>query len=155
MKHFLCAFITAFVLLSSSFATEPRAPAKTPTASEKQLLALTQDWADAEVKRDEPTLRRVLDDDFIATFGAGKPINKVDYIKAIVDEPDTILSQTLTDETIRVAGDAAVLVGTVDILSTAQGRKTTTRYRYTATYIKRSGNWAALSLHMVKAPPVK
>jgi ketosteroid isomerase-like protein len=147
MKRVLCGFVAACVMTVSVFAADGTATA----AVEKELLALTREWADAEIKRDAPTMQRIMDDRFIATFGAGQPVTRADYIKAVVEDPDTMLSQALTDETIVDDGDTAVLVGTVDIRSSSQGKETTTRHRYTATYIKRSGGWVALALHMVKA----
>jgi ketosteroid isomerase-like protein len=151
MNRRLCSFVATCTLVLSVFANEPKVVWKPVTATDKMLLALTQQWADAEVKRDADIMGRVMDDRFIATFGAGPLIAKTDYIKAVVDDPDTMLSQTLTDETIVVEGDTAVLVGTVAIRSNSRGKETTHSYRYTVTYIKRGERWAALALHMVKA----
>ncbi len=155
MKRFLRGFVAVCAFALSAFAAEPATRAKTLPAAEKELLAATQTWVDAEVRRDEPALRVVLDEHFIATFGSGQPINRTDYIKAVGEGRNTMLSQQLTDETILVEGDTGVVVGTVDIRVKAQGNETTTRYRFTATYCKRSGHWAALALHMVNAPPKK
>jgi ketosteroid isomerase-like protein len=137
-------------------ATETKALAKPAGEAKRQLLDLNQEWIKAEIGRDAVTLRRILDDRFISTFGTGQPIDKEGFIKAVVtDDGETLLSQTLTDETVLVAGDTAVVVGTDTIRSTAQGQESTRVYRYTVTYIERDGHWLALAEHMVKAPPPK
>jgi hypothetical protein len=52
-------------------------PAKSVDASQakakEELLKLESDWATAEDKHDEATLRRILDDQFVVTFGTKAP----------------------------------------------------------------------------------
>jgi hypothetical protein len=65
--------MTAFTATSSSLADESKGP-RVPDAAEaeKQVLSLTRQWAAAEDEADIGTLRSILDDRFIATFGSGK-----------------------------------------------------------------------------------
>lgn len=39
---------------------------------------------EAEIKHDEATLVRILDDKFVLSFGAGKPYDKEAFIKGIL-----------------------------------------------------------------------
>lgn len=123
-------------------------------SAKQQVLDLGKEWAAAEDKRDTRTLRRILDDKFVASFGANKPYDKEAFIKQIVSgDVDPTESQTLTDETVIVDGDTAVVVGTDTLRGTKSGAARTEVARYTVTYIRRNGQWVALAEHLVEAPP--
>jgi hypothetical protein len=92
------------------------------------------------------SLRRILDDHFICTFGTDKPLNKEEFIKLIVG--DELLSQDATDATVVVNRDAAVIVDTYTVRGTENGLQYTRVIRITATYIKRHGRWVALAEHV-------
>ena len=129
----------------------------TPSADEKQqVVDLSKDWAAAEIKHDASTLRRILDDKFVASFGAEKPYDKEAFIKLIVTgDVDPTESQTLTDQTVVIDQDTAVEVGTDTVRGTAKGAAYTVAYRYTVTYIRRHRQWVALAEHLVEVPQSK
>jgi len=126
------------------------------TESERQVLQLQREWTAAEIKRDVLKLRQILDDQFVVTFGSGDAIDKEGFIEAVIgDENEVILSQDLTDQTIRIDGDTAVVVLTDTVHGTSKGEPYTQVLRITTTYIRRAGKWLALAEHMVtrKPPP--
>jgi hypothetical protein len=117
------------------------------------VLDLGKEWAAAEDKHDASTLRRILDDKFVARFGAKKPYDKEAFIKQEVSgDVDPTQSQTLTDETVTIDHDTAVVVGTDTARGTESGAAYTVVYRYTVTYIRRDGQWRALAEHLVEVP---
>jgi ketosteroid isomerase-like protein len=123
---------------------------------ERQVRTLEQEWVTAEIDRDAAALRRILDNRFVATFGAGKPMNKEAFIKAITGDPtDVMQSQDVTDESHVIDRDTAVTLGTDTIRGTADGKAYTAVYKFTTVYIKRGGRWLALAEHIVQAPPPK
>src|ERR1700751_3072875 len=108
----LCLML-ACCIAKSSVATEPKDSKNLPPADAKQqVLDLGKVWVNAEVKRDAATLRRILDDKFVASFGTEKPYDKEAFIKLLTTGDDFIESETLTDETVIVDHDTAVVVGT-------------------------------------------
>jgi ketosteroid isomerase-like protein len=124
--------------------------------AQKQLLRVDREWADAELRRDANALRRILDDSFIAVYGSGKVVDKEAFIKNVIgDASDKILSQDISDITVRVQGDAAVLVETDTIRGTDDGQPYVTALRLTITYIKRNGRWVALAEHFARATDLK
>ncbi|HWY53597.1 MAG TPA: nuclear transport factor 2 family protein [Terriglobales bacterium] len=141
----------------ASAAKEPKNSKTVPPADAKQrVLDLGKEWVAAEVKHDAATLRRILDDQFVASFGVKKPYDKEGFIKAIVsDDVDPTESQTLTDETVVIDDDTAVVVGTDTVRGTDKGAAYTVVYRYTVTYIRRHGQWVALAEHLVEVPNAK
>ena len=142
---FVCCMIASFRAIAQKNTTTPLA------ADPKQkVLALGQQLVAAVNKRDATTLGRILDDKFVASFGTGKPHDKEAFIKLIVsDDVDPTESHTLTDETVLIDGDTAVVVGTDTERGTDKAVVYTTIYRYTATYIRRHGEWTALAEHLV------
>ena len=157
MRSLLPGLVAACALASSlSLAGEPKVSATRAAEAEQQVLDVDRAWADAEVKHDTAALRRILDDHFVATFGAGKPYDKEGFIKAVVDdETDPTASQELTDRMVRVDRDTAVIVETDTVRGTADGKPYSAVYRITTVYIKRGDRWVALAEHLVKAPPPK
>ena len=120
------------------------------------MLDLGKEWAAAEDKHDASTLRRILDDKFVASFDAKKPYDKEAFIKQIVSgDVDPAQSQTLTDETVTIDHDTAVVIGTDTVRGTEKGAAYTMVARYTVTYIRRHGQWLALAEHLVEAPQTK
>ena len=120
------------------------------------MLDLGKEWVAAEVKHDAATLRRILDDKFVASFGVEKPYDKGAFIKLICSgDVDPTASQTLTDETVIIDQDTAVVVGTDTARGTDSGKTYTVVYRYTVTYIRRRGQWIALAEHLVEVPQGK
>ncbi|HYL84974.1 MAG TPA: nuclear transport factor 2 family protein [Candidatus Angelobacter sp.] len=151
---------TDYYDIASYFPKTPAAKAPVPdddlSAAKQQVLDLEKEWVAAEVKRDASTLRRILDDKFVASFGARKPYDKEAFIKQIVSgDADPTESQTLTDETVTIDHDTAVVVGTDTERGTDKGAAYTAVARYTVTYIRRHGQWLALAEHLVEVPQTK
>lgn len=138
----------------------PKAPTANTTSSDpgakQQILDLEQIWVTAEHNHDAATLRRILDDKFVASFDADKPLDKESFIKLIVTEDaDPTESQTLTDRNVIVDQDTAVVVGVDTERGTKKGKAYTAVYRYTVTYVRRNGQWVALAEHLVEVPQTK
>ncbi|HXY06760.1 MAG TPA: nuclear transport factor 2 family protein [Terriglobales bacterium] len=150
-----------FVMLACCMAAlsgsaEPKNSTTLPADAKQQVLDLSKEWVTAEIKHDANSLRRILDDKFVASFGAEKPYDKETFIKYIVTgDVDPTESQTLTDETVIIDQDTAVEVGTDTVRGTNNGAAYMVVYRYTVTYIHRNGQWVALAEHLVKVPQGK
>jgi ketosteroid isomerase-like protein len=140
-------FIVAALAITAPFiASNARAGDKPATAAENTLRKLEREWVDAENRHDARTLQAILDEQFVATFGAGKPFCKDAFIKEVTNGPaDPTMTQDLSDETIIVVGDVAVIVETDTVHRMKDGLPSATAYRLTVTYIRRGGRWVALA----------
>jgi len=110
------------------------------------LLELGRAWVAAEDARDAATVRRLLDDKFVYVSGTHGVVGKdafVDRVAAV--EVGHTQTQTLTDETIVIDGDTAVVTGTDTMRGTNKGAPFTMTGRYTVTYIHRGSRWVALA----------
>jgi STE24 endopeptidase len=146
----LLAWIGAWSLAPGSLAL-----AATPAAdAQQQLRRLELEWTAAEVNRDARALERILDERFVSTFGAGKPVGKAQFIREVVGaDADRIVSQELSDQAFVLVGDAAVVTELDTVHALKAGQAYTQLLRITATYGRREGRWVALAEHMVKVPP--
>lgn len=120
-------------------------------SDEQQLHKLESDWIAAEIKRDPAALRRILDERFIATFAAGKSVDKEGFIRVVLgDGSDNTLSQDLSEQTVLVADDTAVIFETDTVRGIAHDKPYTLVLRISTTYLKRHGRWLALAEHIAK-----
>ena len=144
-------------MTASSLAAEPTSsPTSPPTDARQQVLDLDKAWAVAEDKHDEATLRRILDDRFLATFSSGKTYNKEAFLKAILAaHVDPSAPQSLSYEAVIIDGDTAVVIGTDTKHGTKDGAPYTAVAKYTVTYIHRNGRWVALAEHLANVPQAK
>ena len=157
MKYQIVSLALTYCVAAASAVALPRSPKPlSPTDAKQQVLDLGKEWVAAEIKHDATTLRRILDDKFLASFGAGKPYDKEAFIKLIMSGGvDPTESQTLTDESVIIDDDTAVVVGTDTERGTDKGTSYTKVYRYTVAYIWRHGQWLALAEHLVEVPQTK
>jgi hypothetical protein len=149
MHHYLTL---ALLLCTATLAAkEPAAAAKAkPIDAETQrVLSLDDALAAAEVSRDEATLSRIIDDRFLLNGTNGTTTDKATLIKNLLGWKMT--AQKLSERTIVHDGDTAVIFGTSAMRFATEDKKgSVSLMRYTATYIKRDGQWRALALQMNK-----
>jgi hypothetical protein len=65
------------------------------------------------------------------------------------------LQPALTDQSVIIDNDTAVIVGTDTARGIENGAPYTIVARYTVTYIRRHRQWVALAEHLVKVPEAK
>ena len=136
--------ISAFIVFATAFSvlgSEPKISKASATSDEQKIVALNQEWADAEVRQDEAVLQRILDDRFLVTDGQGKTIDKAAFIDAV--RHFSMVSQIIGDQIIHLYDNTAVVVGTATIQFS--GSAELRQLRYTTTYVKRQGMWRAIA----------
>ena len=115
----------------------------------QRVLALEDEYVAAEVRRDEEALRRLVDDRFVFNSNDGKTLDKAALIGNVLGM--NMVAQTLSERTVLVDGDIAVVCGTAELRFAAAGKADTASVlRYTSSYVKRGEQWRMLALHMAK-----
>jgi STE24 endopeptidase len=137
-----------------SLAPVSLALAATPASdAEQQLRKLELEWTAAEINRDAGALGRILDERFVSTSGAGKPVGKADFIREVIGaDADRIVSQDLSDQAFVLSGDTAVVTELDTVHALRAGQPYSVVLRITATYGRYDGRWVALAEHMVQVP---
>ncbi|HKD46813.1 MAG TPA: nuclear transport factor 2 family protein [Rhizomicrobium sp.] len=154
MRSALGIALAALVAAWSATAKAEDSQSPPAATARQQASNLLRDWVTAENEHDAAALERILDDKFISTYGAGKPVRRDAFIKSLTSgKADPRQSQTLTDETVIVDGDTAILVGTNTFHRTDGAQPDGLALRYTITCVRRNGRWVALAEHIVKMQP--
>jgi ketosteroid isomerase-like protein len=156
MKHAIAFVpIVLAIVTSSAVGGATNSATASPADARQQVLDLEKRWAAAEDKHDAATIRRILDDKFVATFGAHAPYDKESFIKdELAGDVDPTQSQTLNEKAI-IDGDTAIVVGTDTLRGTRKGKPYSEVARYTVTYILRHGQWYAIAEQLVDVPPAR
>jgi len=119
----------------------------------KELLRLEDAWGKAEAAKDGDTVGRLLTEDFVFTMPDGTMPGKAKYIELINTSQTEYISAGDTDRKVRVYGSAAVVTGLwTETVKTERGN-TTSRYRWTAVWIKQAdGRWLCVAAQTVLLP---
>lgn len=143
--------MAVFAISFLAMGAETDMPGVAPVSDEQTVAALEDEWLAAEVKQDEPTLRRVIGDRYTVNRSNGTTYGKEQYIADILSE-DAMSSAWITERTVLVDGDTAVTFGTVNVVDPpVDGKDPPPRSgRYTLVYVKRDGQWQALAFHIGK-----
>jgi hypothetical protein len=115
--------------------------AAAPTA-EEQVLALDQEWIDAEVNHDRKTLERILDHQFVVIGPSGKTSGKAAFIESILSRP--IAPFKVTHDVVRIHGDTAIVVDRF-------GAEPEIKCTWVA--IRREGKWRVIAEQMTAISP--
>ena len=135
-------------------ADAPAGPVDASQAKAKEeLVKLESDWATAEDRHDEATLRRILDEKFVVTLGTKTPpYNKEGFIKAVLaGDVDPTKSQTLSDQTVIVDGDTGVVVATDTERGTKKGEAFTVAPLYGDLHSPKRAMGCACGAHSYRA----
>jgi len=132
-----CIFLLAFA--------GPNASVTNPT--EDDFRKLEQAWLDAAAGPDLPTLRKMFSDDFMGTSFGGAVLSKDDVVPPEPSNTPHMPVSVLKDSTVRIFGDTAVLMGSVEMKVPQKPEE----IRMTTVFQKRGDAWLVIAVHMSKA----
>jgi len=149
MKNWLVALSLAACLgvLAFGYANAPTISSSNPK-TEDDLRKLEQTWLDAEAVPDLAALRKMFADDFMGTAFGGGVLSKSDIIPPDGSTATHMPKSVLKDSTVRVYGDTAVLMGSVE-MQVPQKPET---IRMTTVFQKRGEGWQVIAVHMSHSP---
>jgi hypothetical protein len=115
---------------------------------EDDFRRLEQTWLDAASVPDLSVLRKMFSDDFMGTSFGGGVLSKSDVVPPSGATDNHMPKCTLRDSTVRLFGDTAVLMGTVEM----QVPQKAEDIRMTTVFQKHGEGWQVIAIHMSKAP---
>jgi ketosteroid isomerase-like protein len=114
--------------------------------AEQEVLQLEREMADAIVKKDAATYRRILADDYTGVTSRGTTRNKTEEVAGL--QSNTFTSFTLENLKARIYGEAAVVTGGATYSGRFEGVQYTHRQVLcTNTYARREGRWQEVASH--------
>jgi hypothetical protein len=111
------------------------------SSAEQELIQLTKDFSNAQIKRDVAFFEQRMRDDNIGIDEEGNLHNKAELIAGLKSGADTITSVVWEDIKARVWGDAGVVWMRFTQKSQSKGKDTSGTYQETDTWIKIDGRW--------------
>jgi len=139
LKLALCIILVFGALLC-------RAQVQTATGAkaEDQVAQLERDWLAADAKGDAASLGHLVADDFIGSSFNGSLLSKADIIPE-AGHPGGFTGATTGETQVRVFGDTAVLLGTINSANALQ------HTRITLVCQKRGHGWQMIAARMDRA----
>ena len=143
--------IAAVLLAASSPMLAAQTPARPATSVERALFRLEDQWTRALVRRDSAGFDRLLAPRFVYTEN-DQVMTKRQLIDAVVHGSDTVESAANEDMKAYVYGSTAVVTGWLVVKGRGKEGTFNRRYRYTDTWVQRSGRWQVVAAHDYLAP---
>ena len=140
--------IALLCLLSVSLAAGQQA--SRTSSVEDQIKRHEQDWAQAVVKEGAASVDQYEADDIITTDPTGRVTDKAQDRTDLSSGDYEIQSEELSDLAVHIYGDIAVAAGTNTMKGTYRKQDLSGKYRFTDTWVKRSGKWQAAASQYTK-----
>jgi len=115
--------------------------------TQHDVLAVAARRATALSEQDWATLDALLHPDFVYTNSQGARLDRAAYVEFVQHGPLRWNAQRLEDAQVVVAGEAAVLTGTVVDDVVVSGEQHALRFATTQTYVLVDGEWSYLAGH--------
>lgn len=121
-------------------------------ADTRALLRLEDQWASALVKRDSVVFNRLLAANFVYTEN-DQMMDRAAVLHSVVAGPDTVTAAHNEDMRVhRYGAVTAVVTGWLIVQGRNAGGGFEHRYRFTDTWVKRSGRWQIVAAQDYIAP---
>jgi ketosteroid isomerase-like protein len=138
---------------SARFSLSLAAEQKVHKASsvEDQIKKCEQDWAQVVVKEGAASVDQFEADDIVTTDPTGRVTGKAEDRTDLSSGDYKIQSEKLSDLTVHAYANMAVAVATNTMRGTYKGQDLSGKYRFTGTWVKRSGKWQVVASQYTKA----
>jgi len=112
---------------------------------EEQIKKMEKDRAAAVVKADVATLEGLTSDDYVLINANGQVSNKAETMNNIKTGVIKLTSNEVSDMTVRVYGDTAVVTGKSTAKGTIGGIALKGPVMFTRVYVKKNGKWQSVA----------
>ena len=144
-----CLLLFAFLITGATLKADPR------SSDVQQVIRLQSELVDAYIHRDFSTLDRILADDYVFTNDDGmvelKPQVVADFSRG---GERTITSYKISDQIVRVYGDAAVMTYGYTSRETYNAHEVGGAFRITRVFARFDGHWRMVAGHECRVATV-
>ena len=127
-------------------------PAAAQPAARTELLRLEDGWASALVRRDTGYFRRTLATGFVYSEDA-RTFSRDEILQDLAGTTDTVTEAHNEEMKVHQFGTTAVVTGWLIVTGHGKSGAFRRRYRFTDTWMRRSGRWQIIAAHDYLAPP--
>jgi ketosteroid isomerase-like protein len=115
-----------------------------------QIKKMETDRAAAVVKGDWAKLEKETSDDYTLININGQMSNKSQMVEGFKSGQNKLTANDLSDMTVRVYDNVAVVTGKMDAKGTMGGKDVTGQGMFTRVYVKKGGHWQAVALQQTR-----
>jgi ketosteroid isomerase-like protein len=115
-----------------------------------QIKKMETDRAAAVVKGDWAKLEKETSDDYTLININGQMSNKSQMVEGFKSGQNKLTANDLSDMTVRVYDNVAVVTGKMDTKGTMGGKDVTGQGVFTRVYVKKGGHWQAVALQQTR-----
>lgn len=118
------------------------------TSDHDQIAELDRQWAAAEVRGDSAALAELSTEDFMLVGPVGFVLDRDQWLARYPDGGLITRSLVWDELTVRVHGDAAIVIGRHTQEGTFQGHPVDGAFRSTHIAVRREGRWRLVGVHL-------
>jgi hypothetical protein len=134
--------VAVFLLLSASTAR----PVRAADSSDMEFIKFLEEaWVNAIVHKNVDVLNRVMSDNFTGVSANGQQYTKPEAIADVRSGFYAVEKMELQNVNVRLFGDVALVKFYQNEKSTLGEENSTGRYAFTDIWVKRDGEWRAIS----------
>lgn len=138
---------------ASSPSASPTASKQSGSSAEATLRELENKWVSSVSRHDATVAQSALADDYAGVSAMGKVMDKQTVVAQVKRDTDVYDSAKIGKMDVRVFGNAAVIIGSsTETGKTSRGQKFNRAYRWTDTWILRSGRWQCVASQSSQVP---
>ena len=115
-----------------------------------QIKKMETDRAAAVVKGDWAKLEKETSDDYTLININGQMSNKSQMVEGFKSGQNKLTANDLSDMTVRVYDNVAVVTGKMDAKGTMGGKDVTGQGMFTRVYVKKGGHWQVVALQQTR-----
>jgi ketosteroid isomerase-like protein len=118
--------------------------------SEKEVLKIEKEWADAILRLDTKTIDRLEADEWTIIDPSGKLSTKAEDLNNLRSGKLKFQSFQNEEMKVKVHGKTAIVTGLSTIQGTSDGNDITGHYRFTDVLVKKDGTWRAVATQVTR-----
>jgi ketosteroid isomerase-like protein len=117
---------------------------------DKDVLAALDGWRQGTIHKDTALLSKVLHKDLTYTHSNGLEQTKADNLKAVSAPNYKVLDIELSNTTVRVYGDTAIVKTDADVTSASSGKPSTSHLILLHVFLKTPDGWQMIARQATK-----
>ena len=122
-------------------------------AAKQQVEALEEQWRQAQLAGDVPTMDKLLSDDYIGITITGQVNTKAQQLDRMRMHKIALTRLDLGDRQVKLIGSIAIVTSRAEVEGTNEGASVKGTYRYTRVYQRLpSGVWKITSFEATRVP---
>ena len=144
-------YFALFLLLAAVIPLQLAAAPQHKHATREQIIALEQQWRQAELSVDIPAMDKLLSDDYLGILGTGEVVTKTQQLDHMRSREMVITSLDISDIKVKLIGQIAIVNSLANLEGSINGHSMSGSFRYTRVYQRLpGGTWKITSFEATR-----